>query len=121
MWVRTHELILRRLQARGWGHVLFYCGVPGDERPALIDRFHDDPNCRLFLSTDAGGVGLNHAHAADDIRRRGPRKCEGNHTHGSGQCAFNLFGRRGANFCKLPEGYLTRSSCSRCLRMSLWS
>ncbi len=66
-WVRTHELIIRRLQARGWGHVLFHGGVPGDERPALVDRFHDDPDCRLFLSTDAGGVGLNLQHAAATI------------------------------------------------------
>jgi superfamily II DNA or RNA helicase len=66
-WVRTHELIIRRLQARGWGHVLFHGGVPGDQRPALIDRFHDDPHCRVFLSTDAGGVGLNLQHAAAAI------------------------------------------------------
>jgi superfamily II DNA or RNA helicase len=66
-WVRTHELIIRRLHARGWGHVLFHGGVPGDERPALIDRFHDDPNCRVFLSTDAGGVGLNLQHAAATV------------------------------------------------------
>jgi superfamily II DNA or RNA helicase len=66
-WVRTHELIIRRLQVRGWGHVLFHGGVPSDERPALIDRFHDDPDCRVFLSTDAGGVGLNLQHAAATI------------------------------------------------------
>lgn len=66
-WVRTHELIIRRLQDRGWGHVLFHGGVPADERPPLVDRFHDDPDCRLFLSTDAGGVGLNLQHAAATI------------------------------------------------------
>jgi superfamily II DNA or RNA helicase len=66
-WVRTHELIIRRLQARGWGHVLFHGGVPGDARPALVDRFHDDPDCRVFLSTDAGGVGLNLQHASATI------------------------------------------------------
>ncbi|HUG23968.1 DEAD/DEAH box helicase [Piscinibacter sp.] len=66
-WVRTHELIVRRLQSRGWGHVLFHGGVPSDQRPALIDRFHDDPACRVFLSTDAGGVGLNLQHAAAAI------------------------------------------------------
>ena len=66
-WVRTHELIIRRLQARGWGHVLFHGGVPSDQRPALIDRFNEDPDCRLFLSTDAGGVGLNLQHAAATI------------------------------------------------------
>ncbi len=38
--------------------------VPGDKRGALVDQFHQDPNCRLFLATDAGGVGLNLQHAA---------------------------------------------------------
>jgi hypothetical protein len=63
-WVRTHELIVRRLPSRGWGHVLFHGGVPAEQRPALVDRFHQDPDCRVFLSTDAGGVGLNLQHAA---------------------------------------------------------
>jgi hypothetical protein len=49
---------------RGWEHVLFHGGVPGDKRGALIDRFNNDPACRVFLSTDAGGVGLNLQHAA---------------------------------------------------------
>jgi len=66
-WKRTHELIVRRLASRGWGHVLFHGGVPGDKRGALIDRFHEDPDCRLFLSTDAGGVGLNLQHAAATV------------------------------------------------------
>ena len=66
-WVRTHELIIRRLAQRGWGHVLFHGGVPSEQRPALVDRFHDDPDCRVFLSTDAGGVGLNLQHAAAAI------------------------------------------------------
>ncbi|MDP3797073.1 MAG: SNF2-related protein [Polaromonas sp.] len=70
-WLGTHELIVRRLaqrvqgdSQRGWGHVLFSGSVPGDKRGALVERFHDDPDCRLFLSTDAGGVGLNLQHAA---------------------------------------------------------
>jgi len=66
-WLRTHELILRRLGARDWGHVLFHGGVPGAQRQSLVDRFHADPDCRLFLSTDAGGVGLNLQHAAATI------------------------------------------------------
>lgn len=66
-WVRTHELLVRRIAARGWGHVLFHGGVPAEQRPALVDRFHGDPDCRLFLSTDAGGVGLNLQHAAAAI------------------------------------------------------
>jgi hypothetical protein len=63
-WLGTHELIVRRLAQRAWGHVLFSGSVPGDKRGALVRQFHDDPTCRLFLSTDAGGVGLNLQHAA---------------------------------------------------------
>ena len=66
-WVRTHELIIRRLEARGLAYVLFHGGVPSEKRPALIDRFCNDPDCRIFLSTDAGGVGLNLQHAAATI------------------------------------------------------
>lgn len=63
-WVRMHELVVRRLQRRGWEHVMFHGGVPGPQRKHLVQRFRDDPNCRLFLSTDAGGVGLNLQHAS---------------------------------------------------------
>ena len=63
-WLGTHEVIRRRLAARPWGHVLFHGGVPGEKRGALVERFHTDPGCRIFLSTDAGGVGLNLQHAA---------------------------------------------------------
>jgi SNF2 family DNA or RNA helicase len=38
--------------------------VPGDKRGALVDRFNNDPTAGCFLSTDAGGVGLNLQHAA---------------------------------------------------------
>jgi superfamily II DNA or RNA helicase len=63
-WQRTHELLERRLKLRGYGHVLFNGSVPGPQRKALIDRFRDDDACRAFLSTDAGGVGLNLQHAS---------------------------------------------------------
>ena len=58
-WVRMHELIARRLTARRWPHVFFHGGVPGRQRMGLIRQFKEDPRCRVFLSTDAGGVGLN--------------------------------------------------------------
>ena len=58
-WLRMHELIVRRLQARRWPHILFHGSIPGRHRGELIRRFKEDPRCRLFLSTDAGGVGLN--------------------------------------------------------------
>ena len=66
-WLGTHEVLMRRLRPRGWGHVLFHGGVSGDKRGALVDRFVQDPACKVFLSTDAGGVGLNLQHAAATV------------------------------------------------------
>ncbi|MBK6350993.1 MAG: DEAD/DEAH box helicase [Proteobacteria bacterium] len=63
-WLRMHEVLIRRFETRGWGHVLFHGGVPSPKRAALVDRFRDDPRCRLFLATDAGSTGLNLQHAA---------------------------------------------------------
>lgn len=58
-WLGTHEVIVRRIKARGWDHVFFHGSVESRQRGKLISRFKEDPECRLFLSTDAGGVGLN--------------------------------------------------------------
>jgi hypothetical protein len=38
--------------------------VPQQKRRAEINRFKTDPACRVFLSTDSGGVGLNLQHAS---------------------------------------------------------
>ena len=58
-WVRMHELVARRLEKKKWEHVMFHGRVPSRKRKGLVERFKQDPACRLFLSTDAGGVGLN--------------------------------------------------------------
>jgi superfamily II DNA or RNA helicase len=63
-WTRTHDIVIRRLEARGIGYVSFHGGVPSERRPELIGRFRDDPACRVFLSTDAGSTGLNLQHAS---------------------------------------------------------
>jgi len=63
-WLRMHELLVRRLNKKRIGHVLFHGGVDGSRRKALVDRFREDDACRAFLSTDAGGVGLNLQHAS---------------------------------------------------------
>jgi superfamily II DNA or RNA helicase len=63
-WLRTHELLERRFAKRCWPHVLFHGGVPGPQRKGLVQRFREDSDCRIFLSTDAGGVGLNLQHAS---------------------------------------------------------
>jgi superfamily II DNA or RNA helicase len=50
------EPILKRV---GLGYVKLTGAVPSAKRGDLIQKFFDDPACRVFLSTDAGGVGLN--------------------------------------------------------------
>ena len=47
------------LEKLGIGFVSLHGGVPSRNRAALIDKFRRDPDCKVFLSTDAGGVGLN--------------------------------------------------------------
>lgn len=63
-WTRTHDIVVRRLEERGIGYVSFHGGVPSEKRPALVERFRADPDCRVFLSTDAGAAGLNLQHAS---------------------------------------------------------
>ena len=43
---------------------VFTAACRRSKRPALVERFRDDPNCRVFLSTDAGSTGLNLQHAS---------------------------------------------------------
>ena len=63
-WIGMLDLLARRCARRGLGHVLFHGRIAGTRRRALVDRFRDEENCRVFLSTDAGGVGLNLQHAS---------------------------------------------------------
>jgi superfamily II DNA or RNA helicase len=48
------------------GSVTLHGAVPGKERRGLLEQFRDDEQCRVFLSTDAGGSGLN-LQAADTV------------------------------------------------------
>jgi superfamily II DNA or RNA helicase len=66
-WMRMHELVQRRLDARGWQYGLFNGSVPTPKRKQVVDRFREDADCRLLLATDAGGVGLNLQHASTVI------------------------------------------------------
>lgn len=43
----------------GLGTVRLHGGVPVKNRGALIEKFEQDPATQVFLSTDAGGTGLN--------------------------------------------------------------
>jgi superfamily II DNA or RNA helicase len=53
-----HEAALV-VQKLGVGWTMLHGKVRGKERRVLLERFRDDPDCRVFLSTDAGGTGLN--------------------------------------------------------------
>jgi SNF2 family DNA or RNA helicase len=58
-WLRMTELIQRILEKNKIGYVHLNGNVPAKQRKNLLVRFKDDPICQVFLSTDAGGVGLN--------------------------------------------------------------
>ncbi len=56
---RMTHLAGEELGKLGIGFVSLHGGVPSRKRGALIEKFRNDPACKVFLSTDAGGVGLN--------------------------------------------------------------
>ncbi len=56
---RMTRLAGEELAKLGIDYVSLHGGVPSHKRGALMDRFREDPECMVFLSTDAGGVGLN--------------------------------------------------------------
>ncbi len=58
-WLRMHELISERLESHRYGYTFFHGAVPSLKRKDLVRQFKEDPQCRVFLSTDAGGLGLN--------------------------------------------------------------
>jgi SNF2-related domain/Helicase conserved C-terminal domain len=58
-WERMQRMAAGVCEKLRIGHVRLHGGVPSDARGKLIDRFFADPACKVFLSTDAGGVGLN--------------------------------------------------------------
>jgi superfamily II DNA or RNA helicase len=58
-WERMQSLAAGVCEGLGLGHVRLHGGVPAGARGKLIDRFREDPTCKVFLSTDAGGVGIN--------------------------------------------------------------
>ena len=65
-WTTMTFLIARHLSDTGIGFVELSGKVPVKKRQALIDEFTENAECRVFLSTDAGGTGLN-LQAADCV------------------------------------------------------
>ena len=65
-WVRMLDLI-REYAIEDSLEFSWHTGqVPQNRRRAEIQRFREDPECRLFLSSESGGVGLN-LQAADTV------------------------------------------------------
>lgn len=63
-WERMTRLVIPILQERNIGFEYLHGGIPGKNRGKLYANFANDKNCKVFLSTDAGGVGLNLQSAA---------------------------------------------------------
>ncbi|OQC07956.1 MAG: RNA polymerase-associated protein RapA [Candidatus Hydrogenedentes bacterium ADurb.Bin101] len=58
-WLRTHEMLIRRLDAHKRDYAYFHGSLEQRKRKAVLDRFKSDADCRVLLCTDSGGVGLN--------------------------------------------------------------
>ncbi len=58
-WTNMLHLTYPILERMDLGYVTLSGDVPTSKRGALIERFFEDDKCKVFLSTDAGGVGLN--------------------------------------------------------------
>ncbi len=58
-WKRMFELLIRELDKLDIQYVYLNGDVPAVQRKMIIDRFQSDHQLKIFLSTDAGGVGIN--------------------------------------------------------------
>ncbi len=58
-WLRTHDMLIRRLEAHKHDYAYFHGSLEQRKRKEVLDHFKTDPNCRVLLCTDSGGVGLN--------------------------------------------------------------
>jgi superfamily II DNA or RNA helicase len=65
-WIAMTFLIGKHLSRAGIPFVELSGKIPVKKRQALIDEFSSNPDCKVFLSTDAGGTGLN-LQAADCV------------------------------------------------------
>ncbi|MBI5304547.1 MAG: DEAD/DEAH box helicase [Chloroflexi bacterium] len=58
-WEAMLDFVKPILDRLNLGHVKLAGSVPTSKRGEIVDRFLNERDCRVFLSTDAGGVGLN--------------------------------------------------------------
>lgn len=58
-WERMARVVAMELDVRGIHYEFLHGSVPAQKRSELIERFTNEHDCRIFLSTDAGSTGLN--------------------------------------------------------------
>lgn len=58
-WALMTEMVESLVRAMGLGCVRLHGGIPSHKRGELMDKFQQDDAVQIFISTDAGGVGLN--------------------------------------------------------------
>jgi len=58
-WIKVHKLIGQMLRQNKIGFVELNGKVPVKSRGELIKKFENSPECKVFLSTETGGSGLN--------------------------------------------------------------
>lgn len=58
-WERMTRLVAQELTRRGIRFEYLHGGVSSRQRKDLVNNFTDIPECKVFLSTDAGSTGLN--------------------------------------------------------------
>lgn len=51
--------LCKRFLPRGIGYVSYTGAQSAEKRAANLARFQTDPNCKIFFSSDAGGIGLD--------------------------------------------------------------
>ena len=58
-WIKVHKLIGQMLRENKIGFAELNGKVPVKLRGNLIQKFENNPECKIFLSTESGGSGLN--------------------------------------------------------------
>ncbi|MBK8846271.1 MAG: DEAD/DEAH box helicase [Bacteroidetes bacterium] len=58
-WERMTRLVAQELDARGIEYEYLHGGIASKNRKDLLEHFRNKRSSKIFLSTDAGGVGLN--------------------------------------------------------------
>jgi len=58
-WKRMFDLLIIELRKKNISFEYLNGDIPAIQRKIIIEKFEKDPDVKVFLSTDAGGVGVN--------------------------------------------------------------